>query len=229
MSRATGKVLSTLDKHCRAILARSTFCIIGTQGPHGGDVSPRGDPPGLCACSTTDTSCCRTASATTASTRWRTCSSIRPIGDAVSGAGDEPRRCGSTASARVTDDAALLAASAVQDRAPKVGILIEVREAFLHCAKSTQPRRAVGPFASDQSQRIAKLWRHARRSGRRPHQGRERAQGAEMARRGCTSRSDRIISGSRLDPRSRKISTVLRAVPTPDRPARSARRSARTI
>jgi predicted pyridoxine 5'-phosphate oxidase superfamily flavin-nucleotide-binding protein len=48
MTRATGKVLSALDKHCRAILSRSTFCIIGTQGPSGGgDVSPRGDPAGF--------------------------------------------------------------------------------------------------------------------------------------------------------------------------------------
>ena len=38
--------------------------------------------------------------------------------------------------ARVTDDVALLAASTVQGRAPKVGLLIEVREAYLHCAKA---------------------------------------------------------------------------------------------
>src|SRR5262249_53297206 len=47
MSRASGKVLRNLDKHCRAILARSTFCIIGTQGADGADVSPRGDPAGF--------------------------------------------------------------------------------------------------------------------------------------------------------------------------------------
>ena len=47
MSRASDKVLRCLDRHCRALLARSTFCIIGTQGPEGADVSPRGDPAGF--------------------------------------------------------------------------------------------------------------------------------------------------------------------------------------
>jgi predicted pyridoxine 5'-phosphate oxidase superfamily flavin-nucleotide-binding protein len=47
MTRATGKVLTRLDKHCIAILAKSTFCVIGTHGPSGADVSPRGDPPGF--------------------------------------------------------------------------------------------------------------------------------------------------------------------------------------
>ena len=38
--------------------------------------------------------------------------------------------------ARVTDDAGVLAASAVQGRAPKFGLVVEVREAYLHCAKA---------------------------------------------------------------------------------------------
>ena len=47
MSRATGKVLARLDKHCRTILQHATFCVIGTHGPDGADVSPRGDPAGF--------------------------------------------------------------------------------------------------------------------------------------------------------------------------------------
>ena len=38
--------------------------------------------------------------------------------------------------ARVTDDVALLADSAVQGRAPRVGLVVTVREAYLHCAKA---------------------------------------------------------------------------------------------
>jgi predicted pyridoxine 5'-phosphate oxidase superfamily flavin-nucleotide-binding protein len=41
---------------------------------------------------------------------------------------------------RVTDDANLLTPSAVQGYPPKIGIVVEVREAFLHCAKA--PNRA---------------------------------------------------------------------------------------
>ncbi len=48
MLRATGKVLPALDRHCRAMIERSTFCVISSFGPGGADVSPRGDPPGFC-------------------------------------------------------------------------------------------------------------------------------------------------------------------------------------
>ena len=47
MSRATDKVLSHLDQHCRTILELAPFCVLSTQGPNGADVSPRGDPPGF--------------------------------------------------------------------------------------------------------------------------------------------------------------------------------------
>jgi PPOX class probable FMN-dependent enzyme len=38
--------------------------------------------------------------------------------------------------ARVTDDGALLAGSAVQGRPSRIGMLVEVKEAYLHCAKA---------------------------------------------------------------------------------------------
>ncbi len=33
MLRATGKVLPALDRHCRAMIERSTFCVISSFGP----------------------------------------------------------------------------------------------------------------------------------------------------------------------------------------------------
>ncbi len=135
MSRASEKVLDRLDKHCRAILERATFCVVGTQGPGGQDVSPRGDPAGF----------------------------VRVLGDRhlllpdrignnrfdsydnlfanpaigllffVPGMSEMLRINGT---ARVTDDAALLAGSTVQGRAPRVGLLVAVTEAYLHCAKA---------------------------------------------------------------------------------------------
>src|SRR5262245_30513372 len=47
MSRATDKVIARLDTHCRAIIARATFVLVGTHGSKGADVSPRGDPAGF--------------------------------------------------------------------------------------------------------------------------------------------------------------------------------------
>lgn len=69
MLRATGKVLRSLDKYCRRIISLSPFCVIATHGPNGADVSPRGDPPGSCACLTILRCCCPTGSATTGSTQ----------------------------------------------------------------------------------------------------------------------------------------------------------------
>jgi hypothetical protein len=39
-------------------------------------------------------------------------------------------------SARITDDARLLAGSAVNDRPPKVGLVVAIEEALLHCPKA---------------------------------------------------------------------------------------------
>src|SRR6516162_7677635 len=47
IERARLKVLARLDKHCRNFIARSPFLCLGTFSPHGADVTPRGDEPGL--------------------------------------------------------------------------------------------------------------------------------------------------------------------------------------
>ena len=139
MSRATDKVLGALDEHCRRIIALSPFCVMATfrdSGEKAGaDVSPRGDPAGF----------------------------VRVLGDThlllpdrvgnnrldsmvnllanpavgllflVPGMNETLRINGT---GRITDDARLLGDCAVKGRVPKVGVLVEVREAFLHCAKA---------------------------------------------------------------------------------------------
>jgi len=45
--RAIRKQLAHLDKHCRHFIERSPFLVISSMGPNGADVSPRGDPPGF--------------------------------------------------------------------------------------------------------------------------------------------------------------------------------------
>lgn len=48
--RAAQKVLGHLDRHSRAFIAMSPFCVISTAGANGqADASPRGDPPGFVA------------------------------------------------------------------------------------------------------------------------------------------------------------------------------------
>ncbi len=135
MSRATDKVLRALDDHCRRIMSLSPFCVVATQGPSGADISPRGDPPGF-----------------VRELDERTLLLPDRVGnnrlDAMTNLLVNPRvgllflvpgmnetlRINGTA--RITDDARLLALSAINGRQPKVGLVITIEEAFLHCAKA---------------------------------------------------------------------------------------------
>ena len=135
MSRATDKVLDHLDKHCRAVVELSPFCVIATQGEHGADVSPRGDPPGFV----------RVLDDRTVLLPDRVGNNrldamcnllVNPrIGMLflVPGMGETLRINGT---AQITNDQRVLEACTVQGRAPKVGMVIRVEEAFLHCAKA---------------------------------------------------------------------------------------------
>jgi PPOX class probable FMN-dependent enzyme len=135
MSRATDKVITRLDRHCRAIIERSTFVVIATHGSNGADVSPRGDPAGFV----------RVLDERhvllpdrVGNNRFDSMENIFETGNIgmlfmVPGMAEVLRINGR---ARITDDAALLAASAIQGRAPKIGVLVEVKEAYLHCAKA---------------------------------------------------------------------------------------------
>jgi PPOX class probable FMN-dependent enzyme len=135
MSRATDKVLGALDDHCRRIISLSPFCVVATQGPSGADISPRGDPPGF-----------------VRELDERTLLLPDRVGnnrlDAMTNLLVNPRigllflvpgmnetlRINGTA--RITDDARLLALSVINGRQPKVALVIAIEEAFLHCAKA---------------------------------------------------------------------------------------------
>jgi PPOX class probable FMN-dependent enzyme len=135
MRRATDKVLRALDQHCRKIISLSPFCVVATQGPTGADISPRGDPAGFV----------RVLDELTLLVPDRVGNNRL---DAMTNLLVNPRiallflvpgmnetlRINGTA--RITDDARLLAPSAVNNRAPKVGLLVAVEEALLHCAKA---------------------------------------------------------------------------------------------
>ena len=135
MSRATDKVLTRLDQHCRAILALSPFCVLATQGPGGADVSPRGDPPGFIR--ELDE---RTLLLPDRVGNNRLDAFVNVLANPrvgllviVPGMGETLRINGT---ARITDDARVLAGSAMDGRAPKVGLVIGIEEAFLHCPKA---------------------------------------------------------------------------------------------
>lgn len=135
MSRATGKILDRLDKHCCAILERSPFCVISTQGPDGADISPRGDPPGFIRILDEHTLLLPDRIGNNRLDAFANLLTNPRIGMLilVPGMGETLRINGT---AKITNDKRLLEDSSVEDRVPKVGLIIRVEEAFLHCPKA---------------------------------------------------------------------------------------------
>lgn len=144
MLRATGKVMPALDRHCRAMLERSTFCVISSFGPNGADVSPRGDPAGFCRILDDRHLLLPDR---IGNNRFDTMGNLfhnPAVGMLFLVPGmSEVLRINGTA--RITDDAALLAASAVRGQVPKVGLVIAVKEAYLHCAKAVNRAKLWDP------------------------------------------------------------------------------------
>ena len=130
------KILRCLDTHCRAFIERAPFVVVATIGADGrADVSPRGDPAGFV----------RTVDDRTLAIPERPgnklIDSLRNVVDTgavgllflVPGVGETLRVNGT---AYVSDDAELLASLAVNGRTPRLAIVVEIEEAFLHCAKA---------------------------------------------------------------------------------------------
>lgn len=135
MTRATGKVLRHLDQHCRAMIERSTFCVISSYGPGGADVSPRGDPPGFCRILDDYHLLLPDR---IGNNRFDTMGNLfqnPAVGllFLVPGMAEVLRINGN---ARITDDESVLIHSTVRDRAPKIGLVVTITEAYLHCAKA---------------------------------------------------------------------------------------------
>lgn len=183
MTRATGKVLSKLDKHCRTILAHSTFCVIGTQGPDGADVSPRGDPPGFVRVLDDGHILLPDRIGNNRFDSYANLFQNPQVGllFLVPGMAEVLRVNGT---ARVTDDAVLLAASAVQGRAPKFGLLIEVKEAYLHCAKAINRSKLWDPSQHIDRAALPGYGAMLTDQVEGLTQTESERQGAEMARRG---------------------------------------------
>ncbi|MSP68573.1 MAG: pyridoxamine 5'-phosphate oxidase family protein [Alphaproteobacteria bacterium] len=138
---ATRKVLRALDRHCRDFIALSPFLCLGTCDRHGkADVSPRGDAPGF-VCVLDD----RTLLIPDRRGNNRLDSLTNVVDNPAVGllflvpGVEETLRINGRG--RIVDDPTLLAASAVDGKAPATGLLVTVEEAFLHCAKALKRSR----------------------------------------------------------------------------------------
>ena len=133
---AAAKSRPALDKYSRQFIGLSPFLVISTADATGrADLSPRGDPPGFVAVIDDHTILIPDRPG---NNRLDTMANIVANPNVgllffVPGFEDTLRLNGR---ARITDDAALLAACSVSGKPPKVGILVTVDEVFMHCAKA---------------------------------------------------------------------------------------------
>ncbi|WP_375459029.1 pyridoxamine 5'-phosphate oxidase family protein [uncultured Enterovirga sp.] len=133
---AERKVLPRLDGHARAFIALSPFLVLASSDPEGGvDASPRGDPPGFVQVLDDRTLLLPDRHGNNRLDTFCNLLGGPQVGLIffVPGIGETLRVNGT---AEATFDPDLLAACAVNGRPPIAGLVVTVREAFFHCAKS---------------------------------------------------------------------------------------------
>ena len=133
---ATGKVLKKLDQICRDFIALSPFLVLASCDADGNaDASPRGDGPGFV----------RVLDERTLLIPDRRGNNrVDSLGNIVSAPGvglvfmvpGIPETLRVNGKGRATRDSDLLAPSAMLERPPVTGLIVEVEEAFFHCGKA---------------------------------------------------------------------------------------------
>ncbi len=138
---AKAKDIGRLDGHCRAFIAHSPFALLGTASAAGlCDVSPRGDVPGFALVLDEQTLALPERPGNRRTDSLGNIIENPQVGllFLVPGVEETLRVNGH---ACIVEDAELLARMTVGGKAPRLAIAVEVREAFLHCAKAFRRSR----------------------------------------------------------------------------------------
>jgi PPOX class probable FMN-dependent enzyme len=133
---AVHKVKRSLDKHAQAFIRRSPFLCIGTQDLTGrADVSPRGDPVGFVRILDRHTLAIPDRPGNNRLDTLVNILANPSVGllFVIPGFDDTLRVSGQ---ARLTTDPEILESMTVEDRTPKLAIVVTVSEVFMHCAKA---------------------------------------------------------------------------------------------
>ena len=135
-TNAVRKSLDRLDRHCRRFIELSPFVVLATSGADGrADCSPRGDPPGFVAVLDDRTVLLPDRRGNNRTDSLRNILENPHVGllFMIPGANETLRLNGR---ATLTADPVRLEPLAVNGRAPRSGLLIEVEEVFLQCTKA---------------------------------------------------------------------------------------------
>jgi PPOX class probable FMN-dependent enzyme len=130
------KIATRLNDLTRQFVERSPFVCIATASPDGGlDVSPRGDPAGFVRILDERTLLIPHRPGNRIADTLRNVLADPRIAllFLIPGVGDSFRVNGT---AQIVDDPELLAPSAVEGKAPQLGLLVAVEEAYTQCSKA---------------------------------------------------------------------------------------------
>ena len=142
---AIHKVQGSLDKHAQAFIRRSPFLCIGTQSLDGrADVSPRGDPVGFVKILDQHTLAIPDRPGNNRLDSLANIIANPSVGllFIIPGFDDTLRVNGR---ATLVNDPEVLEGMSVNDRAPKLAIVVKVGEVFLHCAKAFRRSKLWSP------------------------------------------------------------------------------------
>jgi PPOX class probable FMN-dependent enzyme len=132
----TLKIADRLNELTRQFIERSPFVVVATAHPDGGlDVSPKGDPAGFVRILDERTLLLPDRPGNRIADSLTNLLADSRIGllFLIPGVGDTFRVNGRAA---ITDDTELLAPCAVAGKAPRLGLLITIEEAYTHCSKA---------------------------------------------------------------------------------------------
>ena len=133
---ALQKCQDFLDAHARNFIRRSPFVCIGTQNADGkADVSPRGDPAGFLSILDNHTLAIPDRPGNNRLDSLVNILSNPEVGllFIIPGFDDTLRVNGH---AQLVNDPVLLQKMSVKHRSPKLAVVVDVKEAFMHCAKA---------------------------------------------------------------------------------------------
>ena len=133
---AERKVIDRLDHFCRDFIALSPFLVLASSDSEGrADASPRGDGPGFVQVLDEKTLLIPDRRGNNRVDSFGNVLSSPGVGLVffVPGINETLRVNGR---ARLTRDEALLEPTTVQEKTPKLGLLVEVDEAYFHCGKA---------------------------------------------------------------------------------------------
>ncbi len=133
--RAALKCLPKLDVHCRNFIALSPLVCIGTSTSEGADVSPRGDAPGFVQVLDDETLMLPDRPGNNRIDTMTNLATNAQVGllFLIPGVNETLRINGL---ARISTDPEHLARGEANGKLPKTCLIIDVREAYLHCGKA---------------------------------------------------------------------------------------------